>query len=61
MDALEYPPELREQVAHLVVMLHASYVKKLTTAPTIIINIMKKKGVRLTENFETPLDAGPPV
>ena len=62
LSALEYPPEQEGQVKAIVNLLYVAYVNQYNSRTAdILINILKKKGVRLTENFETPLDAGPPV
>ena len=62
LAALEYPPDQAAQVKAIVGLLYVCYSKQLSgKTADLLINMLKKKGVRLTDNFETPLDAGPPV
>jgi hypothetical protein len=61
LAALDFDAAIQEQVEKIVSLLYVAYQQQLPNVAMILINILKKKGVRLTENSDTPLDAGPPV
>lgn len=58
---LDYPEELEHEIATVLRLLHSCYEQDLPKAGMILINILKKKGVRLTDNSDTPLDGGSPL